>query len=104
MRHEYDFGTISETDIKVLGASQCKPATRYPISLLARNQMPERNCQECDQKAAWLFMDRIYDMGEVVFLCNEHLEDHEHEEGPIALVNSPRLGMCGYTAPAEPPY
>ena len=23
---------------------------------------------------------------------------------PISLVNSPRLGMCGYDGPAEPPY
>jgi hypothetical protein len=49
-------------------------------------------------------MECVYDFGEDVFLCDEHLKDHEHEEGPIALVNSPRLGMCGYTGPAEPPY
>jgi hypothetical protein len=52
MRHEYDFGTPSETDIKVLGVSQGKPMTQYPISLLARNQMFNAACHECDQKAA----------------------------------------------------
>jgi len=104
MRHEYDFGTPSETDIKVLGVSQGKPATQNPLSLLARNQMPEQTCQECDQKAAWLCMECVYEHGEDVFLCDDHLENHEHEEGPIKLVNSPRVGMCGYTGPAEPPY
>jgi hypothetical protein len=57
-----------------------------------------------DQKAVWLCMECVYDKGEDVFLCAEHLEDHEHEEGPIALVNSPRLGICDYTGPAEPPH
>ena len=104
-RHIYDFGTSSETDIKVLGSSQGKPVTQYPISLLARNQMPEQTCQECGQKAAWLCMECVYDLGEDVFLCDEHLEDHDHDDnGPIALVNSPRLRMCGYIGPAEPPY
>lgn len=47
LRHLYDFGTTSETDIKVVGARQGEPTTKY---------------------------------------------------------NSPRVGMCGYGGPAEPPY
>jgi len=33
-------------------------------------------------------------------------EAHPHEEygEPIEIVNSPRLGLCGYTGPADPPY
>ncbi|MBK6433512.1 hypothetical protein [Candidatus Amarolinea dominans] len=37
-------------------------------------------------------------------LCDEHAQEHEHEEMVMALVNSPRTGMCGYDGPAEPPY
>ena len=37
-------------------------------------------------------------------LCDEHAEEHEHYEGVMAFVNSPRIGMCGYNGPAEPPY
>ena len=104
LRHLYDFGTTSETDIKVLGMVQGKPVTKHPISLLARNQIPDETCQECDQKAVWLCMECVYDEQKSGFLCDEHVEDHEHEESPVAYVNSPRLGMCGYDGPAEPPY
>jgi hypothetical protein len=39
-------------------------------------------------------------------LCAEHAEVHPHDGygEPMLLVNSPRVGMCGYTGPAEPPY
>jgi hypothetical protein len=39
-------------------------------------------------------------------LCAAHIKRHPHKNygDPIPLVNSPRLGMCGYTGPAEPPY
>jgi len=87
-----------------LSAAQGKPANKRPISLLARNQMPEGTCQECDQKANWLCLECLYEEGKSGYLCDEHVENHEHEEGPVALVNSPRLGMCGYNGPAEPPY
>jgi hypothetical protein len=39
-------------------------------------------------------------------LCDAHAKVHPHEEygDPLALVNSPRVGMCGYDGPADPPY
>jgi hypothetical protein len=39
-------------------------------------------------------------------LCSKHAKTHPHSDygDPIPLVNSPRLGMCGYEGPAEPPY
>ena len=36
--------------------------------------------------------------------CDAHAEEHEHDDMLMALVNSPRTGMCGYDGPAEPPY
>ena len=42
-----------------------------------------------------------------VYVRDKHAKTHPHKEfdgGHIALVNSPRLGMCGYVGPAEPPY
>jgi hypothetical protein len=39
-------------------------------------------------------------------LCDAHAATHPHEDygEPLALVNSPRSGMCGYEGPADPPY
>lgn len=108
LRHLYDFGTTSETDIKVVDFREGRATTKHPIALLARNRMPEMLCQECDQPAGWLCFECFYEAEEpgAWFLCDEHVTDHPHTEygEPIALVNSPRLGMCGYDGPAEPPY
>jgi len=40
------------------------------------------------------------------FLCDAHAATHRHDDygEPIALVNSPRMGLCGYTGPTNPPY
>jgi len=104
LHHLYDFGTSSHTNIQVLGASQGKPVNQHPISLLARNQMPEETCAECEQKAAWMCMECLIEFSEMTFLCDRHRKKHVHTEGPLTLVNSPRLGMCGYSGPATPPY
>jgi hypothetical protein len=106
LRHLYDFGTTSETDIKVVGSREGKATTKHPIALLARNRMPEFVCQECGQPALWLCIECVYEEDQSGYLCDEHMEEHPHENysGPMSLVNSPRTGMCGYDGPAEPPY
>jgi hypothetical protein len=106
LRHLYDFGTTSETDIRVMGARSGKAASKHPITLLARNVMPGASCQECGQPASRLCMECVYEDEKPGFLCAEHVKNHPHEDygEPVPLVNSPRLGMCGYDGPAEPPY
>ena len=108
LRHLYDFGTTSETDIKVVNSRHGKATTKRPIALMARNNMPEMLCNECNQPAGWLCLECLYEADEpgIWFLCDEHVKDHPHDEygEPLPLVNSPRLGMCGYDGPAEPPY
>jgi hypothetical protein len=73
---------------------------------MARNHMPEQECIECDKPAKWLCMGCLIEDNEWTVLCDEHKEEHEHDDyrDPTPLVNSPRLGMCGYTGPADPPY
>jgi len=106
LRHLYDFGTTSETDIKVVGFREGKATTRHPIALLARNRMPEAVCQECGQPAKWLCIECLYEEDKTGYLCDDHVESHPHEAygEPMPLLNSPRTGMCGYDGPAEPPY
>jgi len=106
LRHLYDFGTTSETDIRVVGFREGKPTTKHPIALLARNRMPEFVCQDCGQPAHWLCTECVYEEDKSGYLCDEHMEKHPHENygEPMPLVNSPRAGMCGYEGPAEPPY
>lgn len=104
--HIYDFGTSSETLIKVVSVREGKPVKKNPIVLHVRNIMPPQECMECDKPAKWLCLECLYEDSLWGVLCDEHAETHPHKENedPIALVNSPRLGMCGYTGPAKPPY
>lgn len=105
LRHLYDFGTTSETDIRVLGARTGKTLSKHPITLLARNIQPEASCQVCGQPANWLCIECLY-ANITGFLCNEHVVGHPHHDygDPMGVYNSPRMGMCGYEGPAEPPY
>ena len=106
LTHIYDFGTSSETLIKAVGMREGAPTTTRPIVLMARNLMPETKCIECDQPAAWLCMECLIEEEKWGTLCDQHAQTHPHDNygEPVHLVNSPRLGMCGYTGPAEPPY
>ena len=106
LTHIYDFGTESVTLIKPVRQREGKPLTTHPVMLLMRNVEPVFECQECQQPAAWLCMECIYEHDEMGTLCDQHAENHPHEEygEPMRIVNSPRMGMCGYDGPAEPPY
>ncbi|MBI3652599.1 MAG: hypothetical protein HY231_16380 [Acidobacteria bacterium] len=107
LTHIYDFGTSSETLIKMVAVREGVPTTPRPIALMARNRIPEAACQECGQPATHLCIECMYEMeAGSATLCDEHTRTHPHDEygDPIELVNSPRLGACGYTGPAEPPY
>jgi len=106
LTHIYDFGTSSETLIKVVGVREGKPTTSRPIALMARNLMPEAECIECEQPAAWLCMECLIEEQIWGTLCDKHAQSHPHDNygEPIRLVNSPRMGRCGYEGPAEPPY
>jgi hypothetical protein len=106
LTHIYDFGTSSETLIKFVSARQGKPTTSRPIALMMRNVMPECECIECKQPAAWLCMECLIEEDKWGALCDKHAKTHPHDDygEPVPLVNSPRLGLCGYDGPAEPPY
>lgn len=106
LEHIYDFGTTSETLVKVVGKRTGKPLTKHPIFLMARNEMPIETCMECDNAANWLCLECLYECDKTGYLCDKHVENHPHEAygDPIERVNSPRIGMCGYDGPAVPPY
>jgi hypothetical protein len=106
LTHIYDFGTSSETLIKAVATREGRPITERPIALMARNRIPAAKCIECEQPAAWLCHECLIEEEVWGTLCDEHAKMHPHDNygEPVSLVNSPRLGMCGYEGPAEPPY
>ena len=106
LTHIHDFGTESVTLIRYVGMREGKPLTSHPIALMARNNPPPYACKECDQLATVLCIECMVEHEEPGLLCDEHAKVHACESygDPMPLVNSPRIGMCGYTGPADPPY
>lgn len=106
LTHIYDFGTSSYTLAKTVDVREGVPTTKFPIALMSRNLMPDVRCVECEEPAVWLCMECVYEEDTEGTLCEKHAETHPHDDygGLYAIVNSPRVGMCGYDGPAEPPY
>ena len=104
--HLYDFGTTSQTVIRLVGGREGKPLALRPIVLMARNDLPEATCQECSGRATHYCSECAIERDLPGLLCDKHVKEHscDNYRGPIPLVNSPRLGMCGYEGPADPPY
>jgi hypothetical protein len=93
-------------DIQAVDFRLGRPLSKYRIYLMARNNLPNFHCQECVQPASWLCIECLYEDDNTGFLCDEHVKVHLHHEisEPMPVVNSPRMGMCGYDGPATPPY
>jgi len=95
--HEYDYGSTTELSLKVVSeyTGRVKPG-EAPVQLLARNEPPPLTCTVCGRPATQVCTQCI-DMDEG-WLCDECASDHEcGEEMLLPVVNSPRVGMCGYT-------
>jgi hypothetical protein len=106
LTHIYDFGTSSETLVQLVDIREGRSLSSYPVYLMARNSMPEAACVVCGQPAGWYCVECLYEYEQWTLLCKKHAAEHPHNNygEPMPLVNSPRVGLCGYDGPAEPPY
>lgn len=104
--HIYDFGTSSETLVTLVALRPGIATTKHPIVLMARNKMPEYSCQVCEEPATHLCQECVIEEEKAGLLCDAHNRIHPHDDygGTVELVNSPRMGMCGYDGPADAPY
>jgi hypothetical protein len=94
--HEYDFGSTTTLKLKVVGEHVMESA-EGAISILARNAPPEHKCAKCGARATSICVECMYD-GPEAFLCGTCSKEHEcGEELLLPVVNSPRMGVCGYS-------
>jgi hypothetical protein len=93
--YEYDFGSTTELALKVISEQDGKFEGKS-IRLLARNEPPPIKCERCDKPATRICAQCINEnMG---WLCDDCAPEHEcGEEMLLPMVNSPRVGVCGYT-------
>lgn len=91
--HEYDFGTTTELMLKIIGEYE---GERNDIQILARNVSPMMTYMKCKELATHICTECTWD--EVSgLLCKIHAKQHKHDEEMfLPVVNSPRVGMCGY--------
>ncbi len=88
--HEYDFGSTTTLDLKVVGEREGTAPAKDPVRLLARNVAPVLPCDKCGKPADWVSTE------EEEAVCKKCAKGEE-EEGFLPVVNSPRVGVCGYT-------
>jgi len=93
--HEYDFGSTTYLELKVVSLEQ-KQIEKRDITVLARNEPPSFPCVSCGKMATHICTECIWS-GEGC-LCDECASGHEcGEDMLLPVVNSPRVGVCGYT-------
>lgn len=109
--YEYDFGSTTELELKVAAVREGRAVSGHPVTLMARNNYQAPPCAICDEKATSICLqchesdDASVDAQ--AFACDAHIgvHDEHHDYGaPMPLCNSPRVGVCGYVGPAQPPY
>ena len=98
-QHTYDFGTSTELKLRVVDERQGRIGGES-VRHLSQNEAPVWECEVCGENASWICTFCMYER-ENPFYCEHHAEDHDCDEPEMLLpvVNSPRMGMCGYTGP-----
>lgn len=93
--YEYDFGTTTRLTLRVLSARE-ENIKDKSIQILARNDPPQIICEMGGKLATQVCTQCIYE-GKG-WLCDKCAREHKcGEDMLLPIVNSPRVGMCGYT-------
>ncbi len=98
--HLYDFGTATELSLKVVSCREASGRSRR-IKLLARNEPPSILCEVCGNAGVWVCPPCLE--GAAGWFCDQCAGGHKcaTEIDLLPVVNSPRVGMCGYTGEIE---
>ncbi|HIJ07582.1 MAG: Uncharacterized protein XE11_0778 [Methanomicrobiales archaeon 53_19] len=96
--HLYDFGDSTYLTFKVLDFLPFAPKERNGIELVAQNHPPDIRCSSCGAPADIICLECFYEGdSEKAFLCEGCHQEHECDEDmTLPVVNSPRMGQCGY--------
>ena len=90
--YEYDFGTTTDLSLECLKEKKGSKG----INIIARNNPIDFKCEKCKKPAELVCVQCIWD-GKG-FVCSKCLRQHKCIEPDfLPIVNSPRMGMCGFT-------
>ena len=91
--HDYDFGTTTTTKVTII--DEIKRPKQAKPRLLARNLPPVFSCSGCEEDAE-IFCEECVWEGKDEFYCEKCYDEHDHDDVSLPVVNSPRMGACGY--------
>ncbi len=94
--YEYDFGSTTRLVIKVTGTREGRIG-RAAIRTLGRNSPLVWPCAHCGEPASLVCATCLYDDTNP-FVCEAHAGGVHRcgEDAYLPVVNSPRMGVCGY--------
>lgn len=108
--YTYDFGSSTDLTLKVIaeregiagaGDAESEDEDEDTIQVMARNEPPVIPCRSCGKPAVGIFVGYgAPQYGAVCETCAK-TKRGEYDEGMLPIVNSPRVGVCGYTGDAE---
>ncbi len=93
--YEYDFGSTTYLELEVIGA-RVDVLGKERVELMACNVPPDDCCQ-CGQPA--VIVCSFCMCKKDAWLCRKCANTHycsEGQQGLTQVVNSPRVGVCGY--------
>ncbi len=94
LNYVYDFGSSTELQIQLNAVIE--GYAEQAVEVVARNEPVVWTCDECGQPATCVCQECSWS-GDG-FYCDEHGDTHGcGEEMLLPVVNSPRMGVCGYT-------
>lgn len=93
--YEYDFGSTTDLKITVVGWGR-RLWQDDAVRLLGRNEPFQYACQHCGKDADYICMECVW-AHDNPYLCEACIENHRHgDDALLPVVNSPRMGVCGY--------
>ena len=98
-KYDYDFGSTTSLNGRVVGVRNGSIG-RSAVRVLARNAPLPWTCEQNCVASAVVVCPFCIHSGPSLF-CREHAASHPcaAEEVWLPVVNSPRMGVCGYTGP-----
>ncbi len=94
--HEYDFGSTTHLNLRVVSERDSLVPSSDAVRLLARNEPPPIPCGVCGEPATLILTEEAWEP--TGWLCDRCAKKRRAgEDMSLPVVNSPRVGVCGYT-------
>lgn len=117
----YDFGSSTNLSLRVMAEREGVIPTRliegyeeneegdvededdedFAIVVMARNEPPALLCHLCGKPATHVLPESEYNYLDEAGLCESCAQKQKYPDELLPVVNSPRVGVCGYTGDSD---